>query len=902
MGVRIPPGTHSFHAAFPVSLVPLKTFWTAIALIAAVAVAFSWLSWKSDRDPRINFLPGDSRAEWIVFPAAIDARTHRVATVDATFRQTFALDSQPGSARLLVRAAKRIELKINGEAVPSAPPRNWKQISTLDVSKFLRSGPNAIEARVFNDDAPPALWLTLTADSSTLRTDQRWEVSLAGSSWRAGARAITPKHPGPGNFLAGGERISDALPKILARWIIFGIVAVLLALAVVQWLDRRATTPNDARSEFSRREVFALLGVCSLAWAILFWNNAKMLPFPCGYDFNDHIAYIKYIQDHRALPLPNEGFEMFQPPLYYALSAGVLSICRLAATDGAAVIVLRAMTVIFGIANFVFVFLSIRLLFPGRTVAQAMGLLLAAFLPMQLYLSHYVTNETLAATLATAAIYFALRVLTANRVSNWQGLALGVCVGAAMLAKATSLLLIPALFGALAINLLQSRAPIFSWFRTFGATSAAILITCGWHYIRIWQHFGKPIVGNWDAALGFPWWQDPGFHTAGDYFRFGQSLVAPLFSGFNGFADGIYSTLWGDSLGGGLSGVLSRTPWNYHLMFCGYWLATIPTLLVVLGIVISILRFVRRITAEWFLLLGFSTAIFGALIFMTLKVASYAQVKAFYGLAAAVPLCAFAVAGWQILATRSRLLRLIATTLLIFFAINSFASVWIRPTSEQHIYNALRLITQSRPAAVVSEATAALRSDPSNAAAAYVLAAVLDETGDSNKAVAECDRCLQLDPNNGNCHFQLAINLAKQNNMSRAMTEARRAVELQPENPRAYDVALTLARELHRAEEALAIGRDALVVSPYDSDLHYRVGLAAGEVGDLTTATQQLAYAVLLNPTRPDYEQKLRVALSFLAQRPDAGNTIRVLQPLAAGSPKLLEILAAYRQDPSSTQ
>ena len=134
-----------------------------------------------------------------------------------------------------------------------------------------------------------------------------------------------------------------------------------------------------------------------------------MLPFHCGYDFKDHIAYIKYIQDHGALPLPNEGFEMFQPPLYYAVSAAVLSICRLAVADDAAVIVLRAMTMIFGVANFILVFLSVRLLFPGRLVAQMVGLLMAAFLPMQLYLSHYVTNETLAATLVTATIYLGLR-------------------------------------------------------------------------------------------------------------------------------------------------------------------------------------------------------------------------------------------------------------------------------------------------------------------------------------------------------------------------------------------------------------------------------------------------------------------------------------------------------------
>lgn len=881
---------------------PLKTFWTTIALVAAAVVAFGWLAWKCDRDPKINFLPRNGRAEWIVFPAAMDARSHPVAMIDATFRQTFSLDSQPGSARLLVRAAKRVELRINGEILQIVSTPNWKQISTLDVSKFFHTGPNTIEARVFNDDAPPALWLTLITDSSALRTDEKWEVSIAGSAWRSCALASTPKRAGPGNLLAGGERTSDVLPKIWRAWAALAVLAVLATTAAGWWLGRLRVKPNGGGAQFSRPQLLVLLGLCSFAWVILFWHNAKMLPFPCGYDFKDHIAYIKYVQDHGALPLPNEGFEMFQPPLYYAVSALVLSICRLAVADDAAVIVLRAMTMIFGVASFILAFLSIRLLFPGRLVAQMIGLLTAAFLPMQLYLSHYVTNETLAATLVTATIYLGLRTLNCERASALQYICLGVFAGLAILAKATSLLLVPPLFGALMIKLWQERASILGWLRAFGVMTAAILITCGWHYARIWHHFGTPIVGNWDPALGFPWWQDPGFHTAGDYFRFGHSVVAPMFSGFSGFADGIYSTLWGDSLGGGLSGLLSRTPWNYNLMISGYWLAIGPALLVIVGAAIAILRFVRRISAQWFLLLGFSAALFVALIFMTLKVPSYAQVKAFYGLAALVPFCAFAALGWQTLSGRSRVLQFLISTFLIFFSINSFASVWIRPTSEQHIYNALRLITQSQPGPAVSEATAAVRSDPSSAAAAYVLAAILDETGDSNKAIAECERCLQVDPNNGDCHFQLGVSLAGQGDLVRAISAANRARDLLTENARVHDLLFTLARELHHGADAVIVGRYALAVSPFDSDLHYRIGLAAGEIGDLTTATQQLAYALLLNPRRPDYEQKLRVALSFLAQRPDADDTIRVLQPLAIGSPKLLEILAAYRQDPSSTQ
>lgn len=550
--------------------------------------------------------------------------------------------------------------------------------------------------------------------------------------------------------------------------------------------------------------------------------------------------------------------------------------------------------------NFVFVFLSLRLLFPGRAVAQLIGLMMAAFLPMQLYLSHYVTNETLAATLASVSIYLGLRVLTIERASFWEFLALGVGVGVSMLAKATDLLLIPPLLGAVGIKLLRQRAPILEWTRTLGVTIAAILIACSWHYVRIWRHFGTPIVGNWDPVLGFPWWQDPGFHMAGDYFRFGQSLAAPLFSGFNGFADGLYSTLWGDSLGGGLSALFSRTPWNYNLMIAGYWLALLPTLLVILGGTIAISRFVRQVSAEWFLLLGLSAASVIALIFMTLKVPSYAQVKAFYGLAALVPFCAFAVLGWQMFATRSRILQSVLTAFLVFIAINSFASVWIRPSTELHIYNALRLIDRSQPTRAVSEATAAVESDPSNAVASYILAAILDETGETNKAITQAEHGLELDPANGYCHFQLGVSLARQRQFIRATSEVQRALELLPENARARDLMLSLAAEQGLGLVALASGHDALVVSPFDSELHYHVGLVAGELGDLTTAAQQFAYASLLAPKISQPADKLHLTIRFATQSSDASSQLKAIASAAPDSPALLNELAwIFATDPN---
>ena len=64
----------------------------AITLVGAIVVSLAWLC---ARDPKITFLPGDGRAEWILFPSAPDAIPRLVADLDAVFRREFTLDGQP---------------------------------------------------------------------------------------------------------------------------------------------------------------------------------------------------------------------------------------------------------------------------------------------------------------------------------------------------------------------------------------------------------------------------------------------------------------------------------------------------------------------------------------------------------------------------------------------------------------------------------------------------------------------------------------------------------------------------------------------------------------------------------------------------------------------------------------
>src|SRR5437870_13377981 len=238
-----------------------RAIWMA-AFAGAAMVALAWLAWN---DPAINFLRWDRRAEWIVFPVAVDTHAHWFASLDATFRREFILTDRPATARLGVRSMRRADVRINGVAVRFPSNRNWKEIVSVDVTGQLQGGSNVIEARVFNHNGPPALWLTLNTDQLSLRSDRTWEVSFAGSSWRHAALAAAAKTPGPGNSIAGGEGTFDTLQKVWPFWIVLIAIA---SLAVFIWnLILKSSTTRWLEK--------TLLLILAGLWLLLFWNNSR---------------------------------------------------------------------------------------------------------------------------------------------------------------------------------------------------------------------------------------------------------------------------------------------------------------------------------------------------------------------------------------------------------------------------------------------------------------------------------------------------------------------------------------------------------------------------------------------------------------------------------------------------
>jgi tetratricopeptide (TPR) repeat protein len=855
----------------------VKPWHRALLTVVLAGLAVALLAWIARTDPAINYLPGYRGADWIVFPTAVGARAHWYASLDATFRREFILPHKPATAHLLLRALRRAEVKVNGVSIQLPQQRNWKHVSEVSIAEHLHEGANVVTARVFNQNGPPALWLLLRSDQLQVRTDENWQTSFAGSSWRNAALASAAKTPGSGNPIAGGERTFDAAKKIWPLWILLIGIA---SAAVIFWRAslKQFTTPSLER---------VVLLLVSVVWLFLFWNNTRFLPFHAGFDSKDHLKYIDYIQQHWSLPSPNEGWEMYQPPLYYFIAASILSLCKLSINDPGSVAVLRALNAFSGIAQCILVFLSLRLVLPARTAL--VGLLLAAFLPMHLYLTHYVTNELLTATLATLTVYLCLRLLKNETPRSAQFVFVGLALGATMLTKATGILLLPIVIVTICARLSHTRPTFPTWLRSLGFLIATCLAVCGWYYARIWLKFGTPLLGNWDVISGFTWWQDPGYHTVADYVRFGRSLITPLFSGFAGFGDGIYSTLWGDGLSGGASSV--SVPWNLSPMAAGYLWALLPAVLILVGAGVTGVRFLRKPSAELFLLLGLSVVIAFGLSFMTLKVPSYAQAKAFYGLSALTSLCFFGALGWEAITHNRTALRLIVGALLLVWAMDSLATFWIIPSVPQHLYAVKVLGREGKIERAAAEAARAVEADPSNASAHGYRALSLSELGDDAEAVKEGERAVELAPMDSEAHLNLAI-AATRPDKERAIAEARRAIELGPESFSAYQLLMKCLVESGRYNEAVAFGPEWLAVSPFDVAAHSSLAVAMVQTGGLAEAAQQLGYVMMLKSHAEEALTQLHRIVSSLAKTPDGLQRLRDIAENAPDSPRMLDELA----------
>ncbi|MEM7018793.1 MAG: glycosyltransferase family 39 protein, partial [Pseudomonadota bacterium] len=401
-------------------------------------------AWRVSND-RKNWLPTEvfsmpqtssadiqaTRAQWLKPPRTL--KPLALAKSEQTrFRTQFQLTRAEPAASLEFDTLQTAQIYLDGELVYEKGQHiisNEKGAKSITLPP-LETGTHTLTAVVSNDRGLPVF--RAYSQQLGLATDKGWVASNeANKDWEPAAFAYEHGLRTPAHAPAWKIMLEQS----------FWIAPVLLgALLLVLFQNNHST--NRFRTIHISALHFKWLMI--LAWLLLAWNNFSQIPDYMGYDTDFHIEYIRYLDAYHQLPLATDGWQMFQSPLYYLISAVIYKLLlNFTAEMDVLIRLLRLLSVLCAIAQIELVFRSARLLFPDRAAIQILATAIAGFMPMSIYMSQMLGNEPLAGCLTALTIYLALRWLVSSEVS-YKLLALtGIAWGLALLTKLTPLLLAP---------------------------------------------------------------------------------------------------------------------------------------------------------------------------------------------------------------------------------------------------------------------------------------------------------------------------------------------------------------------------------------------------------------------------------------------------------------------------
>ena len=498
-----------------------------------------------------------------------------------SYRKRFDIEHAPSAATLTIRSLGEPEVYLDGKRIPfvRSDTGRWKSTRIFDLSGLLAPGMHQINIRLFNKNGPAAL-LAYGAPLE-LATGPGWEASYDELLWTEAVPAGKKQEPElAGQFSGSGSAVISLFPLY---------VPLFLIVFLLTW---RTSSPNGWKERIALfiYNPSSIRWLLLALWTILAFNNILKLPISIGMDIQEHYEYIEYVANTGRVPLAPQGWQMFQSPLYYLISALLWKFPLSRWFDlPTAMLLLRIIPLLCGLLQIELAYRAARYAFPNRRDLQTWGTVIGGLLPMNLYISQVVGNEPLSGLLSAAAVVIGFHLLTSERevIPDGSFVLLGTTLGLALLTKVSAVLLVPMAFMLIVYVLHKRQQPLrYILFRVL-LVSGIIFVISGWYYIRNWIELGRPFVGGWEVS---GWWQDPGYRTVSDFLSFGRSLSAPVYSAVQGFWDSLYSTLW---LDGGLSGIgvyKYRPPWNYDLMISGSLLSLIPTAGILVGTAATLAR------------------------------------------------------------------------------------------------------------------------------------------------------------------------------------------------------------------------------------------------------------------------------------------------------------------------
>ncbi|MCK9419640.1 MAG: hypothetical protein M0R70_09705 [Nitrospirae bacterium] len=640
-----------------------KILLPGLVMALLVIIAGFFLMTKGGDSP---LLFSEQGAAWIYIdrPFAMEAQREGE---HVSYRKRFSVDQAPSATRLTIRALGDPEAYLDGKRIQPVESDlgRWKNARIFDLTGILGPGMHEIFIRVFNKNGPAVLLAYIP--TLKLATGPEWEASYDELLWTGAVPADMNKNPELAEHFHGSGRAFISL-LLLYVPIFLGV----FFLTLIASSPREARKTIEKFSPTSSHIRWLLLAL----WAILAVNNILKLPIETGMDVQEHYEYIEYVANTGRVPLATQGWQMFQSPLYYILSALAWQFPLSHWFEiPTAMLLLRIIPLLCGLLQVELAYRATRYVFPNRRDLQIWGTIVGGLLPMNLYISQVVGNEPLSGLLSACAVVVGIFLITSEQeiIPERYFLFLGTALGLSLLTKVTAVLLVPPAV-MLVIYVLHKRQQSIRYITVRVLLVTGIIFALsGWYYIRNWIELGRPFVGGWESSA---WWQDPGYRTVGDFFVFGRSLSAPIYSAVHGFWDSLYSTLW---LDGGLSGIgvyIYRPPWNYNFMISGSLISLVPTAGILAGILTTLAKpSDRAYRAQLFSVLCMGIYV-AALLYMYVTVPIWSTAKATYTLGLIPCYAILCVTGLEIL-SRNKLLRAAINGCLVCWAVSAYCSYFV---------------------------------------------------------------------------------------------------------------------------------------------------------------------------------------------------------------------------------
>jgi hypothetical protein len=559
----------------------MKKYVSLITVIVLSLLTATLYLWKLSGDPSSALILPEHGAQWIRVnePAIPNARN-----IDPiwAFRTAVHVDETPERAILTFKAMKDAEVLVDGELVRTVDGNldDWREPVEVDLAQYLSPGQHTIRLTVMNRNGP-ALLLAYS-DSLGIRTGPGWETSKDGVEWKGALAATQPMSLPLSKDYPVFRSFVSSLPVLAPVF----LITFLWTLAYYRpgngragWIAR--LTPGAGTLRWIIMAALAVLGV----------NAYFNVPFTTGFDTNGHIQYIRFVAERLTLPYANDGWQMFQSPLYYIVSALFYKALMPFLTIDDTIQAIKLFTFAFGMVQVEIIYRMLKKTFRGRNDLVSIGVVIGGLLPATVYSALALGNEPMCGAFSAAALAVAFWILVDHTpASRGRLLLLGAFLGLALLSKVTAVLLLPPVGFLLLYKARKAGRGGLSLFTPAFITFGTAFAISSWYYIRNWLELGKFFIGGWDSSRGIVWWQSPGYRTLRDLYSFGESLSYPVFSNFNGFWDSYYSTLWLDGMMSGATKAGGFPPWNIDFMLSGAWLGLLPTVAVFLAAAAALLN------------------------------------------------------------------------------------------------------------------------------------------------------------------------------------------------------------------------------------------------------------------------------------------------------------------------